>query len=542
MPQQQNGRVSAPRCGLACAWGLAALILAVMGTPSVVCADPLDTVVVKDLGLVGGREAVWVYRYRIEGEDDLRLLRFAYRLTDERAPQRFRGLVGLGAVNGRIAAAAVSGNDFHVIFADGAHRRYGRRPGDVQLNLPDACAPLALAGDAAEQVVYALVPTVVAVQLPETAAPDQPQPATTPVAEDVVATEPEPDETSPPFSIVRFARGAWHRDRLGPDALRLRSPCWLSADRGRLTLVIAGQSGDGGVRHVSSDGEGWDAPVTIPGVEATDILTLVSEDEKVALVTISMGRGANAAVLWFSDEGIARRDVLEESAGAVAAGQLGQQLVLAFDGAGGESQIGVWPLHGGPPSEQPAEIPALVPRPRAWIDSETVVLAYAGMGALVIVVVARRRRSIAVHEYRQPGGSLLQDGTGGLNDIQFDELFRPDPGKGALITVWQQRFAQRSRKIQQDGQRAAWTGMEQRPPEGEPLQVCVCNPGFLLESGCQVLNHGIIPVLTPEVVVPTGAYDLYGIGVDLDHGDVEGSSPQVINQHHFFPGIYPHTV
>ena len=80
------------------------LVLATIGLAGRAVAEELSSLATEDLGLVGGPDAVWVYQYRVEGEHDLRVLRFAYRLAGTSKPRGFRSPRGVDAVAGNAAA------------------------------------------------------------------------------------------------------------------------------------------------------------------------------------------------------------------------------------------------------------------------------------------------------------------------------------------------------------------------------------------------------------------------------------------------------
>ena len=393
-------------------WQSALWALVVIAPSAGAGADEITSVATRDFGLVGGREVVWVYQYRTEGEHDLRLLRFAYRPSEPGKAQGFLRPRRIEAVSGQVAAAAVLGPDLHLIYADGAHRRYTPRGCDVARNLPGNCTPLAMAGDDGGAAIYALVPSEAAAQLPSSAAESGPEPQT-PTAAEGDPTQPAPDSgqasgaaddeleasqptgpPGPPFSIVRFARGIWCQDHPGPEFLQERSRCWLAANGGRLHLLIAGEGARGRLAYSRPTDQGWTTPITVPDLGSDQVVGLTATPSEFVLVAVAQPGSSEPYLLCLTDDGFERCGSLEGSTGAVAATRFGRSLALAFLGDDNELRVGTWPLEGGAAVAQPEPVTALIPAPRPWIAERSLLIAYALLAVIVLGVVARRRDSL----------------------------------------------------------------------------------------------------------------------------------------------------
>ena len=98
------------------------------------------------------------------------------------SPVLLRGMVG------RVDSLAPVGDDLHVFYSEGSHRRYHHSKrgvrGHTELPLPGAGRPLKLSGSQEDRSVYAVVTTTLAQQVLESQEPTATTDATTGNAND----------------------------------------------------------------------------------------------------------------------------------------------------------------------------------------------------------------------------------------------------------------------------------------------------------------------------------------------------------------------
>lgn len=200
------------------------------------------------IGLAGGPDALWVYVG--DGGGAAASLRFAVLRHQPEREESF-GLIPLGPIGGEVRRAAVCGEVLHLFFADGSHRsvphhvtppQFGEPAAGLQIEveLPEkSTLPAAVAGDAANDRLWAVVRNHVALQIDELEARllreaeidrQDVDAATEPpreryIADPDLAKEPQGEasgEAAPALSaadyvLAYYDGGRWHTDRDLPE-------------------------------------------------------------------------------------------------------------------------------------------------------------------------------------------------------------------------------------------------------------------------------------------------------------------------------------
>ncbi|HUU83140.1 MAG TPA: RDD family protein [Phycisphaerae bacterium] len=381
-------------------------------------ASPAAT---RDFGLTGGPEVLWAYQYRVEGPDELRLLRFVYRGVGDAGPAA-GGFVKprrLRAVTGDLMRAAVRGESLHVFYVDGTHLRYHSQGSAVERDLPLSCVPVAVTGDETRDVLYALVPASVALAVREPEPEREPTTQPRPAGGAAEGQEGAPDAKAEPiapvgdYALVRYERGVWHRDRDAPewltsDVVGPEGLAWLAASDGVCHLLArsfganAGAAGGGrGVLYSCNEGEVWTAPERVLGVRPDELALAAVYQGQLVLVVRSPAAGAARLLRW-KDGGFEAGPALEEATGVARAtgggvwAVFGQQVAAGFRDDRGDLSIGCWSVADGRLSVQPAPVEALILRSPPWAVRLLPFIAYGVLTVLLLGVFWRRRASLAV--------------------------------------------------------------------------------------------------------------------------------------------------
>lgn len=400
------------------AWGF----VWAMGGP--VDAEEVAPRAAGDFGLVGGPEVLWAYHYHIDDAQNLRLLRFAYRRADVSAA-RDRGFskpLGLRGVSGELVCSAVRRGSLHVFYVDGTHFRYHAKGSAVERNLPDKAVPVVLVGDEVRDVLYALVPASVAQGVREPEPEPEPTTQPQPTAESGIVPQEEPsdegaDLTAPAgdYAIVSYERGAWRRDRDGPEWLTLDSveaegAVWLVASDGVCHLLAGspteGRPPDSGVvsaevLYCRSGGEAWTQAEPVPGLRPDDLLLAAVHQGQVVLLVGSPTSGTLRLVRQ-AEDGFQTGPALAAAGGAraPAAGQawalFGDWVAGGFPDAQGKLSVGYWSVADGSMVAELAPVEALISRPPSWVQVRLPFMAYGLLGILLVSVLWLRRASLVV--------------------------------------------------------------------------------------------------------------------------------------------------
>ncbi|UCF34429.1 MAG: RDD family protein [Phycisphaerales bacterium] len=295
-----------------------------------------------DFGLASGEQIVWAYQRRLD-DDQVKLVRFAYRTATEEGgsdTERFH-LLWQPAVQGRIALTAVRGENLHVLYREGTHMRYvapalpPRMAGlaktqFVELNLPDAVLPRALAADEQTDTILALVTERQAARVdeiqeraearrknkrsslrspaglfPEDVEDESIDEAPTQSEESGPEESTETPHARPPLAIVCYKEGAWLRDRSAPPHLELDSTvlAMLAASE-TVHLIHVASDGSGRLAHTMSLGpeEEWTEPEIIPLTEDAMVWAEGWREETPDLLIGRPGTGGhNARILEWVD-------------------------------------------------------------------------------------------------------------------------------------------------------------------------------------------------------------------------------------------------
>lgn len=271
---------------------LAAFVAAWIAPDTAAAAEPESRT---RLGALGNDRVLWVYRSD-PSPDGGRLLRSAYRVV---RPGRARAYGAGQTVVGDVARTAVRGQNLHVFFEDGTHRRFA--PGVAgalsasgprvftEVNLPGAVVPRALADDMAQDGLYAIVPATVAAKVADEQAARMRAPDDSSGAADVDPDASIGPTTSPAvptitfessIGVVRYSQGQWVADRDGPrevgDETRIVA---LVAHEGRLHLFVRAAEANAGLLHQwSRGGEDdpavrWSDPSAVAGSAGKQFIT-----------------------------------------------------------------------------------------------------------------------------------------------------------------------------------------------------------------------------------------------------------------------------
>jgi uncharacterized RDD family membrane protein YckC len=398
-----------------------------------------------DFGLASGEQIVWAYERRLD-DDQIKLVRFAYRRTTEEGgfdSERFH-LLWQPAVQGRIALTAVRGDSLHVFYHEGTHMRYvapvlpphtsgPAKTQFVELNLPDAVLPRALAADEQSDSIVALVTERQAARVDEIQErnearrensrrsfrlPGEPSPDDAD-AESTGEQPTQPKESGdgasvetpharPPLAIVCYKEGVWVRDRSAPTYLELNSTvlAMLAASE-TIHLIHVASDGSGRLAHTVSSGpeEKWTEPEIIPLTEGA-VVWVEGWKEKVPVLLLghSGANGYNARLLDFKDGVWMTGPSLMNASGSEAVFDRKTAFAISHGAVFGirwpenaNLQAASWSPVDGSLTEPFAEIEALLPPPMLSVPPWLVYAVEFILFGLFFATVFFWRRGIVVH-------------------------------------------------------------------------------------------------------------------------------------------------
>ena len=313
---------------------------------AVLLADRAASATWQDLRATGGASSLWVLyeTYTPQG----RQTRVWMRQLDRRFRRPRQGReqpVG-------VRAAAALGNKLHIFLANGAHYRMGPQRISPQRILPGRAVALYLAGDSAQDALYA-----VAKGAPSSS--DQPTMAATqraaPPPSTTTATVPAPE-----WALYRFVRGQWTRAADMPTGFDQDDEHWLCADEGRVHLFGLGRGPDAPVWYCGWDDERWTSPEIVPvGPQANPVAAMVVNTYLVLVSQAPTGEGGSKVVVhrrrptekWQTSElRTSNNEPIDISPDQLAVSALNDRIAVIGQFPGAERpSAGFWSLEGGPP-------------------------------------------------------------------------------------------------------------------------------------------------------------------------------------------------
>ncbi len=355
-------------------------------------------------GMAGGDKCLWVYCLRTDATSGKSIPSFAFRPTSDKSGE-FLGVPTPG-LGGNIAWAVANGEAVHLIFRDGTHRSLRVRQtsvmriGDehVELPLPQNAVPLALGPDSTTGILYALVPGVVAAELPRpqaVASADSESPTTVPV-------EAEPQGSISP-ALVQYVDGKWLQHASLPPEFGTPHRVWLCAEQGELTVFVVRAENDEDLWFVTNTDQTWGTVASVPGLDGASVVDVLLVDGATLVLSKPPGEGDASSGLrlsrlesghWVTRElrGMPGRNGVDRMDAA-----LGDRLALGFVVREADEpglQVGLWSV-AGELVEAPTTVKALL-TPRGFQLNRRLQLAipYGVLTILLAGVLIRRRRAI----------------------------------------------------------------------------------------------------------------------------------------------------
>lgn len=370
LQRQRPGFVRACNSVWCTAWLLASCLTAVFCSPA-----PAE---VSEVGIAAGHQALWLHYHRSD-DDGRKLIHFAYRLAG--APPRDRVIpLFIEPVTGHVRLAAVRGNDLHVFFRDGTHRRFVPNPvlSDStnpprrfsEVALPNSSLPAAIAVDSVTGELYALVSSRQATALlPNESEPTQS--GSVDKSASGVGSESEWQDLSDCERVlVRYGGYGWIVDRLAPKDLTLSSRIvglWVSRNVAHLVYQPSDDSGRTVHRVSSGAEESWSESATIPLDESWQVCAHGWAESAPILIGKSPSNGSVIiSTLQYGDDGWREGCTLVDDSAEVvvfpqdaAVGVFASTIVVARTMPAGKIEVGRWSLTDGKPTEPFAEVKQL---------------------------------------------------------------------------------------------------------------------------------------------------------------------------------------
>ena len=372
--------------------------------------------------MVGNDQILWVYRHDPPDVSE-RHRGFAYLRSRTTAPRVFVPLP-IPPLRGRAEKHALVGKHLHVFFNDGTHRRYvpiemswSARTTALQFperDLPQRTVPQALAGDAVQNVLYAVVTADVAAALePEPLGePESPAPGKLEVSDGKSELDGEA------FAVVRFLERKWSFDRPVPEDLTSQARIHaLVAGNGVVHLFYHATSSDGVMLHrYSSDPTAaWSRPDPVPIESDETLLNAGWVGKKVTLLLGDRKAGCTVVRMLELEEGhwgtaIAAFDIEQREDAApspCAVAVFGDHIAFAALDATGQVQIDFQSLTSGSVDPAPPSV-SLFNRP--WRPGAQATLRFVsqyGILGLILAAVFFWRRDSVIRFVVPPPNVML---------------------------------------------------------------------------------------------------------------------------------------
>ncbi len=427
----------------------------------------------EDISVNGGAESLWARRMLPNADGTQRWV-FAYTQAGTSSLRIYS--LPMRPSSGVIRQTAVRGRNYHVFFRDGAHFRFrppldplapaadGAASNDFpERVLPGKATPLALCGDEAREILYAVVKSRTAARIPpppttqpyeadgetnraterEGPAPTQPTLTTAPTespAPDASTNGPAPvaapdvqpdssqddaeadDDVSPRYALVSYQVSYWRPEVAIPATFDEHASCWLAAHDGVVWLLYSLAAAPDEVRLTRWDGQVWSAPERIADLAPENLLAAVVHDGGLMLIVrepagsdtyMARTRTLGSDGTWTIGSPLRLED--QEwtfEADEAAFGRLGDKLVGIWRDAGGEDApetmyAARWSVEGGDPLAQPETVPALVTRQGTLANERTRMLAATLVLTVLLLIAFMRRRESFLTDLPVPPGFVL---------------------------------------------------------------------------------------------------------------------------------------
>ena len=366
---------------------------------------------------------------------------------------------------GEAGRTAVSGAQLHVFFEDGTHLRYVAVPRGTtsrqstfwELKLPDSCVPAAVAADSSGEALYAVVPGRIAEFLrtePAAQTPgDRSDTETRPAADrdSGPSIGPGPDELPEPVSemttqpvlakycLVRYARGAWWRDREIPALFDDQTGCLLAVSGGVCDLYFTRAGEPATTYFARVDDNDWSDLEQVTAAPWDRVLACGIVDGE-AVVVVSQGDWL-AVLLRRDDRWTEWAGIDNPTDGGWAmpapvpvACVAGAAVSVAWPDAENSVRAGVWHLSGDTAVE-PVVIEALTARSLTPINEKTLqVVPYVMLALTVVYIFMRRRQSITLAADLRADQALASHGRR-LTAFLLDAMIAA-PATGSIMSGW----------------------------------------------------------------------------------------------------------
>ncbi len=397
---------------------LGPLMLAVMlSMPIAARGDEDET---PSIGLAGSGTHVWIYSYTTDGRSGRRLLSFGVWPESREAffvPLRLKGLVG------RVHSLAIVGQDLHVIFDEGTHRRYcistqretfPRVRDHTERALPQHAKPLALAGHEATNSVYAIVGREIAegilleqARRERERANENANAKENDNAGEQAAIEPiniDATLAAAQYMVARYESGRWGIVSGLPAWFDAQQECHMAIDVARRAHVLFTGGPRQPYQHAWYADDRWSAPVQViddPGFRMNSVSAF--QDRLVAVgVVESDGAVAISAVSFDGSKWVRQKPFLLDEAGSrfnateLATARFGHSIAVAVLNDEQQLMFGRWPIAGGAPRQPLRVVEGLKPGEGATLSRRSQsITAFAALGILLLYVFLRRGGGIS---------------------------------------------------------------------------------------------------------------------------------------------------
>jgi uncharacterized RDD family membrane protein YckC len=360
-------------------WLAPALLLATAAAPlgrteaaPLVCAD---------------KTMVWIIQRDVPLEGTAKGVRIIHTGTKHWFQPRARFLLR----DGDVYCAAVLRGQLNAFFGDGTFYTFERTAlgrtvptasSLLQQRLPGGFLPLAVAGNEAEDALWAVVPSYIAARIIEDnqeqdrfLGGEEEQIVTTLPATQPVVSEPRIDPASNEYWLAAYRPRRW--DPIESLGKHVSASVWtaMAFSDGNMALVWrpppaeGASGGTAGLRYIRHSGEHWSEPETIPNTASLDGLTLGWVKDEPVLVGLRpepKGGKADVEVLHHQEAGWKSAKLLAADGtpfrvtpDQVGAAVCGDQIFLALVQDASDASWGLWPVGGGKPIENIRPIPDL---------------------------------------------------------------------------------------------------------------------------------------------------------------------------------------
>lgn len=375
-----------------------------------------------NVGISATKDRVWVYQSRSDAHGQA-LLRFAFRQMDDHSPEAFRSLP-IGPFLGKPMHTAAIGDGLHVFFNDGSHRFFRvttSKQGlvlsasqSVERLLPNSSLPAAIASDAEQHTLYAVVSNRQARQVEEEAASIDSVIEGTNDTDAGATLKPRAIPSTPRTyridgrSIMRYENAEWVFDREAPIDLTVEADVLSFAMHDRVSHVLYRRDSkqpSATLRSSASAEAEWGSPREIELVPDSSACTMGWIDGAIVLVEIA--GPSHRRTLWarrFENDQWTSPTQLVDAAGGPLQLRNPLGVCVARDGIdvistseAGDAIVHRWASEREKPVESAAPVKGLLPPPPPVINPVIAwILEYAVLGAVLTAVFVWRRERVLV--------------------------------------------------------------------------------------------------------------------------------------------------